>query len=265
MRSPATEEVRRVAVVTGGSRGLGLAGVRALAAEGFDVAVCDLDEPEEGSRGLAKELSEFGVRSLYRTMDISDLGAHAAFLDDVERELGPVDCLLDNAGIPDRPLTDILDVQPSTFDRSVEVNLRGTFFLTQAVARRMLARADAPCRRSIIVISSVAAEIPSLSRSQYCLTKASLSMLVKLFALRLGQHGIDVHEIRPGFMRTSMTASAGGDRMAAAIEAGRVAIPRWGEPEDVGAAVATLASGRLPYLTGQPLWIAGGLNIQRAL
>ena len=117
---------------------------------------------------------------------------------------------------------------------------------------------------SIIIVSSIAAEMVNTLRTQYCVTKSALSMVTKLFAHRLGAHGIYVHEIRPGFMDTAMIASAGNTPVDEWIADGRVPIPRWGQPDDVGVAIATLAAGDMPYMTGQPLWIAGGLNLSPA-
>ncbi len=256
---------RPVAIVTGGKQGLGLACAGSLLEAGFDVAVCDVQEPDAEFERLRATAESLSGRLLFTQLDLAAIDTHAGFLDQVELELGPVNCLVNNAGIAARPLTDVLDLQPDAFDASIDVNLRGTFFLSQQVARRMIAApVDDGRRRSIIVVTSVAAEIPSLTRPQYCIAKSGLSMVVKLLALKLAEHGIDVHEIRPGLMRTAMTASAGTAALDAAIRAGRVPAGRWGEAADVATAVASLATGRLPYMTGQPLWIAGGLNIPRA-
>lgn len=258
-------DTRPVAVVTGGKQGLGLASARALAAHGFDVAIGDLQPRDVQVTEIEAELQQLGARTFYAQLDIARLEDHGEFLDAVEDRLGPVHCLVDNAGIAARPLTDVLELNAEAFDAAIEVNLRGTFFLSQQVATRML-NATEPNnpRRSIIVITSVGAEMPSVTRAQYCISKAGLSMMVKVLALRLAAFGIDVHEIRPGFIRTAMTASAGTANLDEAISSGRVPMARWGEPEDVAQAVASLASGQLPYMTGQPIWVAGGLNIPRA-
>ncbi|MFM2343365.1 MAG: hypothetical protein RLZZ592_3018 [Pseudomonadota bacterium] len=257
---------RPLALVTGGLRGIGRAIAEHLAAEGFDLAVVDLDAPGDLADTLLTALAGAGAQARYARLDIADLAAHGPVLDALAADFGrPVDCLVNNAGIASRPLTDVLDIAPEAFDRSLSINLRGTFFLTQAVARRMLAvPAPAGVPRSVIVITSIAAELVSTDRAPYCIGKSALSTVTRLFATRLAAHGIAVHEVRPGFIRTDMTASAGTEVIDRWIAEGRVPVPRWGTPQDVGQVVATLAGGRLPYTTGQPIWVAGGLNIARA-
>lgn len=262
-----SSSIRPVAMVTGGRQGLGLAAVKALAAQGFDVAVVDLAPPDAVSEAVIADVAALGATARYYRLDISDLDGHQPLVDRVRADFGRLDCLHNNAGIAARPLTDVLDLGPEAFDRAVDVNLRGTFFLTQAVAKSMLAddaRHVDGVYRSILVVTSIAAEMVSTDRSQYCVTKAGLSMLSKVLAVRLGGEGIHVHEVRPGFMRSDMTASASTTPIDEMIDDGRVPLPRWGTPEDVGQTVATLASGALPYSTGQPFWVAGGLNVMQA-
>jgi 3-oxoacyl-[acyl-carrier protein] reductase len=226
----------------------------------------DLPAASDEHSATLDTLRAAGARWQYYRMDISALDAHAAMLEQVERDLGPLACLVNNAGIAARPLTDVLDLSPAAFDQSVNVNLRGTFFLTQAFAKRLLATphdAEGPSR-SIFIITSIAAELVSTDRAQYCVTKSALSTVARLFAARLAPHGVAVHEVRPGFIRTDMTASAGTEVIDQWIAEGRVPMPRWGTPQDVGLVVSTLARGLMPYTTGQPFWVAGGLNIARA-
>ncbi len=258
---------RPVAIVTGGLRGIGRAIAERLAADGFDLAVIDLDADGADSRAAMATLAAPPATARYYRLDIADLGAHAAVLDTIAADFaGPLACLVNNAGIASRPLTDVLDVDAAAFDRSLGINLRGTFFLTQAFARRLLAApAPLPARyRSIVIITSIAAELVSVDRAPYCIGKSALSTVARLFAVRLAAHDIHVHEVRPGFIRTDMTASAGSEVIDRWIAEGRVPVPRWGTPQDVGAAVSTLAGGQLPYTTGQPFWVAGGLNVARA-
>lgn len=256
-------EGRPVAIVTGGRQGLGLGAARALAVAGFDIAVADVVAPDEVSEHVVGDLEGRGYVARYYQLDLADLEAHAAFVRQVVADFGRIDCLLNNAGIAARPLTDILDLGPEAFDRAVDINLRGTFFLSQHVAKHMIG-APTDHYRCIINVTSIAAELVSVERAQYCMTKAALSSFTKILAVRLAREGIFVHEVRPGFMQTAMTASAGTTVIDEWIETGRVPVPRWGSPEDVGTTVATLASGRLPYTTGQPFWVAGGLNIPQA-
>lgn len=262
-----TSSITPVAIVTGGRQGLGRAAVESLAARGFDIAVVDLHEADQPIEALVADVARQGRTARYYRLDIADIASHADLVDAVWADFGRIDCLHNNAGVAARPLTDILDLGPEAFDRAIEVNLRGTFFLSQAVARRMVAdesRRHDGVYRSILLVSSIAAELVSTDRSQYCISKAGVSMLAKLLGVRLGREGIAVHEIRPGFIRSAMTASAPTSVIDEWIADGRVPVPRWGTPEDVGAAVASLAAGDLPYMTGQPFWIAGGLNIPQA-
>ena len=253
---------RPVALVTGARQGLGRGIALALADRGFDVGALDLME-DARSESLLAELEAKGARGAFAVMDLADLSAHEAALDTVEGALGPVDALVNNAGIAARPLTDLLDLAPEAFDRNLNINLRGTFFLTQAMARRMLAR-DSAHYRSITFIASIAATHVSTDRSQYCVSKAALSMVTQLYADRLGAAGIAVHEIRPGFIRTEMTGSAPTGKIDAYIDSGAVPQRRWGETTDIGRVAATLASGDLPYVTGQPIYVDGGYHIPTA-
>jgi len=256
---------RPVALVTGSGQGLGLGSARALAQRGFDVVVSDI-HPEAELTAVLDDLRQYGTTIAYRQLDISNLDAHADVLTSIADEFGRFDTLVNNAGIAARPLTDLLDLGPEAYDRSVNINQRGTFFLTQAYANLLIKRGWTGFDeyRSIIIVSSIAAEMVNTERGQYCVTKAALSMTTKLFAQRLAEYGIHVHEVRPGFMQTAMTASAGNTIVDDWIRDGRVPIARWGLPNDVGDAIASLASGALPYMTGQPLWIAGGLNLPPA-
>lgn len=253
---------RPVALVTGARQGLGRGIALALADRGFDVAGLDLLEDEK-SESLLAELAAKGAKSYFGVMDLADLASHDAALEGVEAALGPVDALVNNAGIASRPLTDLLEISPEAFDRNLGINLRGTFFLTQAMANRMVGR-DSAHYRSITFIASIAATHVSTDRSPYCVSKAALSMVTQLYADRLGAAGIAVHEIRPGFIRTEMTGSAPTGKIDAYIASGAVAQKRWGETSDIGRVAATLASGDLPYVTGQPIYVDGGYHIPTA-
>jgi 3-oxoacyl-[acyl-carrier protein] reductase len=257
---------RPVAIVTGGLQGLGLGIAKQLASDGFDIAVVDLSKDVESCTEKLTTLQDNGAQYRYYSLDISAIEDHASVLNNINADFGRIDCLVNNAGIAARPLTDILNLGPEAFDRSLDVNLRGTFFLSQAFANLLIktGQTGSDVYRSIVIITSIAAEMVSTDRAQYCISKAALSMVSKLMAARLAQHQIHVHEVRPGFMQTDMTASAGKSVIDEWMADGRVPLARWGQPADVGHAVSSLASGHMPYMTGQPIWIAGGLNISRA-
>ncbi len=257
---------RPVALVTGSAQGLGLGTAHELARNGFDVVVSDLHTEADLPDGLLDELRTHGTTIAYYQLDITDLTAHQAALEFVANTFGRFDTLVNNAGIATRPLTDILDIPVDMFDRAVDINLRGTFFLTQAYANLVIARGwtGFDTYRSIVIVSSIAAEMVNTDRAPYCITKSALTMVTKLFAQRLAEYGIHVHEVRPGFMATAMTASAGNTIVDDWIRDGRVPIARWGNATDIGETIATLALGRLPYMTGQPIWVAGGLNLPPA-
>nr|PZN49124.1 MAG: 3-ketoacyl-ACP reductase [Chloroflexota bacterium] len=250
---------RRVALVTGAGRGIGRGIACALAREGFAVVVNDLDHNEE-LQTTVSIIREAGGEVEAVPADISDIPHHREFVDRVWRAFGDLDCLVNNAGISVAKRGDMLDVSPESFDRLVAVNLRGPFFLTQEVARRMI---DAPSKafRSIITISSANTEMASIDRAEYCISKIGLSMMTQLFALRLATHGINVYEIRPGVIETAMTAVA-RERYQARYDQGFTPINRWGQPADVAQAVATLASGALAFSTGEVIHVDGGLNIK---
>lgn len=255
-----TAHIRPVALVTGGRQGLGRASALHLAKAGYDLVVIDVaDEANE----LAADLEAYGARFAYLVGDIADIAGMDALAERAWKTFGHIDTLVNNAGIAQRPLTDLLDITPDQYDRVMDVNLRGTFFLSQAVAKLMLATPSAQFR-SIVMISSIAARMVNLDRSPYHLSKTGVSMLTELFALRLAEAGIAVYEVRPGYMLTEMTQSAAPEVLTAAIEAGRVPERRWGNPDDIGRAVSTLATGGLSYATGQAIWIDGGLHINRA-
>lgn len=257
---------RNVAVVTGGVQGLGLGTAKALVSRGFDLAIADLHEPNAETAAVTDALAELGATARYYQLDIAQLDRHRTTLEAIANDFGRIDTLVNNAGIAARPLTDILELSAEAFDRSVDINLRGTFFLTQAFANLAIEREWSKQSRycAIVIVSSIAAEMVNTDRAQYCVTKAALSMTTKLFAQRLARENIFVHEVRPGFMQTAMTASAGNTIVDDWIRDGRVPIARWGQPDDVGQTIATLAAGGMPYMTGQSIWVAGGLNIPPA-
>lgn len=250
---------RPVAIVTGGARGIGLACAEALAEAGFDIVIADLAEGEPSS--LREQFAARGAGFGYRRCDISDVTTHGTLVDAVMAAFGRIDCLVNNAGIGAVVRGDLLELAPENFDRIIDVNLRGTIFLTQAVAKAMLER-PADHAKSIITITSVSAGMASPERSDYCISKAGLSMWVKNLALRLAPENIGVFEVRPGIIRTDMTAGV-SQKYDTLIDGGLVPARRWGEAVDVGAAVAALAGGKLGFSTGSIVNVDGALSVPR--
>jgi NAD(P)-dependent dehydrogenase (short-subunit alcohol dehydrogenase family) len=251
---------RPVALVTGARRGIGSAIALALAGANFDIAITDIVEDDDARAAIAA-LCAAGAEARFIRSDLADTADHARVVSEVVSQCGAIDCLVNNAGVPATARGDLLDLRPEAFDQVLDVNLRGTFFFTQAVARHMTATASQNAR-SIITVSSVSAELASPERGEYCMSKAGLAMLTKLFALRLARDGIPVFEVRPGVIRTPMTAGV-GDKYDRRIADGLVPMGRWGEPGDIGAAVAALASGQFQFATGSVVNLDGGLSLPR--
>jgi NAD(P)-dependent dehydrogenase (short-subunit alcohol dehydrogenase family) len=244
------------ALVTGARRGIGKAIAIALAEAGFDIALCDVSVSVE-LEAAAAEVRAKGRKGVTIAGDVSALDQHGRMLDEAESALGPITTLINNAGVSVLSRGDLLDVTPESYDRCLDVNTRGTFFLTQAFARRLLP-ARSECHRSIVTVSSANAVAPSIARGEYCISKAGVSMASKLFAARLSDHGIGVYEIQPGFIETEMTAPSRA-KYDALIKAGLTVIKRWGTPAEVARIAVTLATGQLPYTSGQVIQADAGL------
>ena len=253
---------RPVALVTGGRRGIGAAIAVELAATGFDVACTDL-LPADPDDPVRAGIEAAGGRALYVESDLADLESHGPLIEAVTGWGEGLDVLVNNAGIGSPRRGDLLSLMPEDFDRVMGVNLRGTFFLSQRAAAWMVAnpRVDG-FRRSIVTIGSVSAEMASPERGAYCVSKAGLAMATRLLALRLADEGISVFEIRPGIVRTEMTAGVADD-YDRRIADGLSPIRRWGEPADVARAAAALVRGDFAFATGTVVHVDGGLSIQR--
>jgi len=254
--------MRRVALVTGGTRGIGLGIAERLAASGFDLALCGVREEAEVAPVLAG-LRGGGTEVRYFRADIGDRAARAALVDGL-RSLGRLHVLVNNAGVAPSVRADVLDASEESFERLLRVNLQGPYFLTQAVARFMLEQkqAEPSWTGAIVNVTSVSATVVSLNRGEYCVSKAGLAMASQIWAARLAPHGIPVYEVRPGIVKTDMTAGATA-KYDALIAEGLVPQLRWGEPGDVGRVVAALARGDAPYSTGAVIVVDGGLTIPR--
>lgn len=255
--------MNKIAIVTGGARGIGLGIARALAREGWSLAVCGMREAKLAKAGL-DALFETGADVLYVQADVSRREDREQLVADVVEKFGRIDLLVNNAGIAPKVRADILDATEESFDDVMNVNLRGPYFLTQLVARRMVAQrkkqADAPAM--IVNVSSISATVASPSRGEYCISKAGVSMATQLWAVRLAEFGIPVYEVRPGVTKTDMTAAVEA-KYDTLITEGLVPQGRWGFPDDVGKAVAALARGDFPYSTGQVIMVDGGLTLSR--
>jgi 3-oxoacyl-[acyl-carrier protein] reductase len=250
------------ALVTGGGRGIGRGIALALAAEGFSIAVNCLAHDDDVADTLA-QLAALGARAAAVLGDIADLSCHARLLDEAETALGPLTTLVNNAGVSVQRRGDLLDVSPDSYDRCQSVNTRGGFFLTQAWARRTLARTrDAGCHHSVITVSSSNAVAVSVTRGEYCVSKAAASMTARLFAVRLGAEGIGSYEIQPGLIETPMTAVVQEEYLRRITE-GLTVVQRMGHPADIGGMTVALATGKLAFCTGQALQADGGLLIPR--
>mgnify|MGYP001814532644 CR=1 FL=1 len=252
----------RTALVTGGSRGIGLGIARRMLTEGYEVVINGV-RPADAVADVLGDLSTVGD-VYYVPANIGDAGDRHRLVDEVIGAVGHLDVLVNNAGITSPGRKDMLDATEDDLDTVLAVNLKGPFLLTQAFAAHMIERRDIDpgFRGRIITVTSISAPVVSTNRAEYCLSKAGVSMASPLWAARLGEYGIDVFEIRPGVIRTDMTAPVAGkyDRL---IEDGLTLEPRMGTPEDVASAVAMLARGDLPYATGQVLTIDGGLTVER--
>ena len=251
--------MKPLALITGGQQGIGLGIAEALAKQGFCLAIASRSAPDDPT--VRSALQSLGPEARYYRHDLSDLAAIPALLDQIEATQGPLDALIQNAGVAARVRGDMLDITPENFDWILGINLRGAFFLAQQVAKRMLATTS-DHYRSITLVTSVSARMASPERADYCISKAAAAMAAQSLALRLAPHGIGVFELRPGIIETGMTAGVKA-RYDARIEAGLVPAGRWGQPSDIGQAVIPLVTGQLAFATGAVLPVDGGLSIER--
>ena len=253
----------KVALVTGGSRGIGLGVAQALMREGYDLGICGV-RPESAATDALESLRMTGRDVLYVQADVSVRADRERLVSEMKRHFGQLHVLVNNAGVAPAERRDILEASEESFERLVRVNLQGPYFLTQAVANWMIEqkRESGGFVGCIINISSISATVASINRGDYCITKAGVSMATKLFAVRLGEYDIPVYEIRPGIIMTDMTSAvtAKYDKL---IGEGLLVQGRWGLPDDVGRAAAMLARGDLAYSTGQVLMVDGGHLVQR--
>jgi 3-oxoacyl-[acyl-carrier protein] reductase len=270
----------KVALVTGGSRGIGFGIAEKLAAEKWDLIINGVREEAAVAEPLAR-LRAHGVKVGYARGDVGSAegrkaihaATHAFCGSELARDGSPSSgfrsqvsgfLLVNNAGVAPKVRADLLETSEESYDYVVNTNLRGVFFLTQLFARDMVAakKAEPKFAAYIINITSISATVVSINRGEYCIAKAGLSMLSQLFATRLGPDGIPVYEVRPGVIKTDMTAGV-TEKYDKLIAGGLSIQPRWGYPEDVGKAVAALARGDFQFSTGQVVMVDGGLVVPR--
>lgn len=253
----------RSALITGGTRGIGLGIARALARDGWDLLLSGQRQRDEVSTVL-RDLEKLGGNVDYVAGNIAEPIDRAAIVDRARKRYGTVNALVNNAGRAPRVRADIIDASRDSFEEVLRTNLEGPYFLTQAIARDMLerVRTDPTFRAAIVFVTSVSAEMISINRGDYCISKAGLAMAASLFAVRLAPHGIPVYDVRPGVIATDMT-SAVKDTYDRRIADGLVPEARWGQPDDVGRTVCALLRGDLPYATGSVIHVDGGLSLPR--
>ncbi len=255
--------MKRIALITGGSRGIGYGIAEHLARAGFDLAINGV-RPEASASEALDKLRALGAEVMYCPGDVALREARTAMLDKVRDHFGRLNVLVNNAGIAPNERRDILEATEESFQHVLMTNLQGAYFLTQAAANWMIQQRAEELNFTgcIVNVSSISATVASVNRGEYCVAKAGLSMATQLFAARLGEYDIPVYEVRPGLIRTDMTAGV-TDKYDKLIDDGLCIQKRWGYPDDVGRAVAALARGDFPYSTGQVILVDGGLTLPR--
>ena len=254
---------RRVALVTGAGRGIGLGIAKCLAVEGCDIVVGDI-HPQDVVEGALNEIRGLGADVLYCLADVTSSEARQRMLSEIKQCFGRLNILVNNAGVAPKVRADILKATEESFEWVMKVNLQGPYFLTQAVANWMIEQQQAKgdFKGCVVNISSISATVASPSRGEYCVSKAGVSMATKLWAARLGEFNIPVYEVRPAVIKTDMTRAV-QEKYDKLIGEGLMIQARWGFPEDVGKAVAMLVRGDLAYSTGQVILVDGGMTVQR--
>lgn len=251
------------ALITGGSRGIGLGIAKELAKAGFNLAINGV-RPEESVGPVLEELQETGVEVIYAQGNVAKKEEREQIFQKVIAEFGQLNVLVNNAGVAPRERKDILEASEEIYDEVMEINLKGPYFLTKLFANHMMEQKmenpDFQC--CIINVSSISATVASVNRGEYCISKAGIAMATKLWAARLGEFDIPVYEIQPGIIKTDMT-SAVTEKYDKLFAEGLSIQKRWGLPEDIGKVTVSMATGMMPYSTGQVVVVDGGMTIQR--
>ncbi|MEL6254705.1 MAG: 3-ketoacyl-ACP reductase [Bacteroidota bacterium] len=253
--------MKKVALITGGSRGIGLGIAMSLAEYGWALAINGMRE-ETSVQATLDSLRAKGIEVIYCQGNIGEKEGRSHILQSCLNHFGQLDALINNAGVAPRERKDLLEMSEESFDRVLGINLKGSFFLSQLAAKEMI-KAGKEVPRYIINMSSVSATLVSVNRGQYCISKAGMAMMTQLFAARLAEENIQVYEVRPGVIKTDMTAAVKEKYDRLLLEEGLAVQGRWGYPEDVGKAVASLIGGNFPYSTGQVIMVDGGLAMGR--
>jgi len=255
--------MKRTALITGGSRGIGFGIALELAREGIDLAINGL-RPEDQVKEALDKLRHGGNRVIYCQGDLSLRNHRESVLAMIRKEYGQLNFLVNNAGIAPKERKDLMEATEESFERVMRTNLQGPFFLSQSVAKWLVdqKKEDDHFFGAIINISSISATVVSLNRGEYCVSKAGMSMMTKLFAARLGEFDIPVYEIRPGVIETDMTAEV-KEKYDKLFREGLAVQSRWGQASDVGKIVLAMVQGLLPYSTGEVIMADGGLTLTR--
>jgi NAD(P)-dependent dehydrogenase (short-subunit alcohol dehydrogenase family) len=253
--------MKKTAIVSGGRRGIGRAIAVRLAREGFNLVINGVSPSPDGDP--FEDISAAGGEWLYVPGDIGNARDRDRLIGETLDRFGAIHVLVNNAAVAPKTRSDLLEMSEESFDYVMNINARGTMFLTQGVVRQMLKQGMAGKKRGTIInISSCSAEVSSVNRGEYCVSKAALSMMTLLYADRLAREGIYVHEIRPGIIATDMTAAV-REKYDRLIEAGTFPLARWGKPEDVAEAAAVFAGDTFLYTTGNHIDVDGGFHIRR--
>ena len=256
---------KAVALVTGAGRGIGRGIAQSLAKQGFQVAINYAGNAAAADECLAL-VREAGGDGITIRADVAQGEDRTRLVDETLKAFGRIDVLVNNAGVAPNVRADLLEAGEESFDRLININLKGPYFLTQAVANHMIEQVKSgeegpfgPPR--IVTVTSISAYTASVNRGDYCVAKAGLAMLTSLYAARLAEYGINVYEVRPGVIATDMTGAV-KEKYDKLIAEGAWPIRRWGYPDDIGRAVSAIATGALPYSTGEVINVDGGFHLR---
>lgn len=254
--------MKKTAIVTGGSRGIGFATAQQLGRDGFNIVIVATSAMEKYTDNL-KTLNDQEIKYIYIQGDICSAADRSRIINTAVERFGGIHVLVNNAGVAPKVRSDLLEMTEESFDRVIGINTKGTMFFTQAVVKQMLKQPVCEGKRGTVInVSSCSAEASSTGRGEYCVSKAGMSMLTLLYADRLAEEEILVHEVRPGVISTDMTeaVTAKYDKM---FDNGVFPIARWGQPEDVANVISAFCSDKFNYTTGNYIDVDGGFHIKR--